>query len=213
MPDRRTLTVLASLVIGMTLTSGVLLVLEPGPVAPLSGVTLQSIDRSSLESPADRLFNTAEPRDWQGIVIHDSGAEVGSAETLRRWHRKLGRGGLGYHFVVNNGSKREDGLIELSDRWRNQQAGAYLTGEGSERFNRRYVGISLIGAGQREEFTRNQMQELAWLVRKLQQRYDIDPAHIHVDIRQGEGPAGTFPHAWFRKQLISPAADAATARR
>jgi hypothetical protein len=212
MPDRRTLIVLTSLVVGMTLTSGVLLILEPGPVAPLSGVTLQSIDRSSLQTPTDRLFDTAPARPWRGIIIHDSGAAVGSATTLSQQHRKLGRDGLGYHFVVNNGSRKEDGLIELGYRWRQQQAGAYLTGQGSGPYNRQYLGISLIGAGQRENFTRAQMRELVWLVRKLQQRFDIPQNQIHVDIRDGQQPAATFPHAWFRKQLLTPG-PAATARR
>ena len=204
MPDRRTVIVLSSLVVGMTLISGVLLVLEPGPVAPLSGVTLQSIDRSALKTPTNRLFDTGQPRDWRGIVIHDSGAKQGSAKQLSKWHTRLGRDGLGYHFVVNNGSLKPDGLIELGYRWRQQLPGAYLTGDGSERYNRRYIGISLIGAGQREPFTRAQVRELRWLVRKLQQRFDIPKRRVHVDIREGQKPAATFPHEWFRQQLLSP---------
>jgi hypothetical protein len=187
----------------MTLTAGVLLVLEPGPVTPLTGVTLQSIDRSQLQSPTDRLFNTTEARDWRGIVIHDSGAKRGSAQTLGQLHSQLGRSGLGYHFVINNGTLKQDGLIELSDRWRRQQPGQYLTGDNSDRFNRRYVGVSLIGNGDRQNFTRAQMQELVWLVKKLQRRYDIPKRAIYVDISRQDQPAGTFPHAWFRKQLLS----------
>jgi len=204
MPDRRTIIVLSSLVVGMTLVSGVLLVLEPGPVAPLSGVTLQSIDRSSLQTPTNRLFDTATPHQWRGIIIHDSGSPQGSARTLSQWHRQLGREGLGYHFVVNNGSLKEDGLIELGYRWRQQLAGAYLAGEAAEPINQRYIGVSLIGAGQREEFTRAQMEELVWLVRKLQQRFDIRRSDVHVDIREDDNqPAATFPHAWFDKQLVT----------
>ena len=203
-PDRRTIIVLASLVVGMTLTSGVLLVLEPGPVAPVAGVTLQSIDRQAQGSPADRLFDIPEPRDWEGIVIHDAGAERGSAATIARQHRELGKDGLGYHFVVNNGSLKADGLIEIGYRWRRQEAGAYLAGDGSKRFNERFIGISLIGDGDARSFTKDQMRELVWLVNELQQRFNLPRRKVFVDVSRDSAPAGTFPHAWFRKQLLRP---------
>jgi len=206
-PDRRTITVLGSLVAGMTVISGLLLVLQPGPVTPLSGVTLQAIDRSALQSPANRVFETAEPRAWEGLVIHDSGAAQGSAKTLGRLHRQLGRSGLGYHFVINNGSLKPDGLIEMSRRWREQQPGHYFTGDSArtDQFHQQYVGVSLIGNGDESSFTRAQMQELVWLARQLQQRHDIPKNEIYVDISRADQQAGTFPHAWFRKQLLNVA--------
>jgi len=201
-PDRRTLIVLGSLVMGMTLTSGLLLVLEPGPVAPLTGVSLQSIDRGTQSSGAGQLFDHPDPsRDWRGIIVHASGSEEGSARTLDQLHKELGRSGLGYHFVINNGSFREDGLIELGPRWRQQMPGAYVSGPRSQPVNDRFIGVSLIGDDQQQDFpSQEQMQELLWLVKRLQQRYDIPSQAVIVDT----GP--TFPHTRFRKQL-GPAGD------
>ncbi len=205
-PDKRTITVLVALVLGMTLTSGLLLLLEPGPVAPLTGVTLQSIDTTI--APEDRLFDIPQPLDWQAIIIHDSGTRSGSAQTLSAAHERLGKGGLAHHFVINNGSGEDDGTIEIGFRWKSQFIGAYLDGEGADWFNRHGVGICLIGDGDRGTFTDAQLRELVWLVRELQSRFNIPKQAIYTQI--GSEPATSsprFPDAWFRAQLLNPATD------
>ena len=206
-PDRRTLVVLAALIVGMTLTSGLLLILEPGPVEPLPGVTLQSIDRS--DAPEERLFDTPTPLGWQAIVIHDSGSEYGSSESLNRVDEALGKGGLGYHFVVNNGSEERDGLIEVGFRWQRQYIGAYLNGPGSMWFNRHAIGICLIGNGDKQAFTEAQLRELVWLVQRLQKHFGISREAVYLQIGPGGEAGGSGPHfpdAWFRQQLLTVSA-------
>lgn len=185
----------------MSLASSVLLLLEPGPMASFGGVTLQSIDRGPTPSD-DRLFDTASPRhDWQAIVIHDSGQPAGNAASLDQLHQQQGRGGLGYHFVLNNGQGEADGLIEMGFRWQHQFAGAFVDGPDADWFNRNGIGICLVGDADDQRMTRDQLRELVWLVRQLQQTHNIPRDAIHVDVGQAGNPEA-FPHAWFRQQLL-----------
>lgn len=203
MADKRTIVVLAALVLGMTLTSGLLLLLEPGPVAPFSGITLQSVD-NTIE-PTERLFNTTQQKPWLAIVIHDSGSLSGSSQTLNALHEQAGLGGLGYHFVLNNGSDQADGLIEVGFRWQRQFNGAYVQGEGADWFNNNAIGICMVGDADRKGFSESQLRELVWLVQQLQAKFNIPRDAVFVEVGSGqEGPGRLFPYAWFRGQLLSP---------
>jgi hypothetical protein len=195
--------VLAALVIGMTAVSAVLLVLEPGPMAPLSDITLLSTDRAI--PPAQRLFNTPEPLRWQAIIVHDSGTMEGSALTIGAVHERLGKGGLGYHFVINNGTVEPDGTIEIGFRWQRQFIGDYLEGPDADWFNRHAIGICVIGDGDRAGFTDAQMRELLWLVRQLQQRFQIPRHVVYTQIgSESQSVSPHFPDVRFRSQLLNP---------
>lgn len=185
----------------MTAASSVLLVIEPGPSAPFAGVTLQSINRGPAASATDRLFDTAAPaQPWKSIVIHDSGSLTGDARQLDRLHEQVGRGGLGYHFVINNA--RGEGDIEAGFRWQHQFAGAYVEGENAAWFNRNAVGICLIGDAEQQRFTRTQLRELVWLVQELQREHQIPREAVFVDVGSFDNPGSAhFPEAWFRQQL------------
>lgn len=198
--------VLGALVMGMTLTSGLLLVLEPGPVAPFSGVTLQSVDTAA--QPQDALFETAQPtHPWQAIVLHDSGSLSGSSQTINAVHERTGKGGLGYHFVINNGNGEADGLIEVGFRWQRQFEGAYLEGPDAARWNRQAIGICLIGDADRRGFTDKQLHEAAWLVQQLQARFNIPESRVYIEVgAKADGPRKLFPESWFRSQLLTPKA-------
>ncbi|MEM0915658.1 MAG: peptidoglycan recognition family protein [Planctomycetota bacterium] len=193
---------LACLVFGMTSVSALLLALEPGPMAPLSGVSLRSIDDGG-SAAADRLFETPESLDWRAIVIHDSGAQVGSSQSINRVHDDLGRGGLGYHFVLNNGSDEVDGLIEVGFRWQTQMIGAYLPDGGASTawHHKHSIGICLIGDADRAAPTEAQQRELVWLVRQLQRRYGIPSDRVMIQVGSN-GSSALFPETAIRAQLI-----------
>lgn len=203
-PDKRTIVLLGSLIVGMTLTSALLLALEPGRRAPLSGIELQSIDKSKqVADPTDRLFETTEPLAWRSIIIHDTGTLAGSAWSINRAHERMGRGGLGYHFVINNGSEKDDGLIEVGFRWSSQLLGSYLEGEGAEDWHRDTIGICLVGDADRASMTEAQVRELVWLVRQLQQQFNVPSDRVYLDLgAESEGPAKHFAYASFHRQLL-----------
>lgn len=199
-PDQRTIIVLAALITGMTVTSGLLLLLEPGPVAPLTNLTLQSIDRGPSQ-PEDKLFDTAQPLPWDAIIIHDSGTMQGSSKTLHEMHERLGRGGLGYHFVIGNGQGADDGDIEVGYRWKRQFAGGYLDEQVAQQW-RNAIGVCLVGDADRQAMTETQLRELVWLVQQLQQRFHIDSDRVYVEVGAA-GQSRLFPYLWFREQLLS----------
>ena len=201
-PDRRTILVLGVLVFGMTLISAVLLALEPGPSAPLPGVTLQQIERVASE---DRLFDIPTPLDWRAIVIHDSGSSTGSADAINQTHHKQGKGGLGYHFVINNGSGELDGLVEVGYRWQRQRLGDYLQGQGADWFHKHAIGICIVGDGDNGTFTESQIRELVWLTQELQRRFNIPKQAIYTQIGSIDPPdPSAFPTVAFQSQLLGP---------
>lgn len=208
-PERRTLLVLATLIAAMTLASGVLLVLEPQPLAPGSQIVLSSIDGTI--DPERVLFNTpalADRHAWSAIVIQQSGGAEGSAAKLSQLHEKLGLGGLGYHFVIGNGQGMPDGQIEAGFRWTRQIRGAFNSGVNNPALDRRTIGVCLIGDGRHQPPTESQIRELVWLVRKLQAKFDIPADRVMLQTRpeQGGVVSRLFPVADFRQQLLTLAA-------
>ncbi len=207
---RRTLIVLGALVVAMTVVSAVLLVLEPRPGSAGSEVIhLTSLDGSE---PQTTLFNTTpapDPRVWKAIVIHHSGTTEGSAATIDRVHERLNLGGLGYHFVIDNGRGGPDGEIEVGFRWKQQRAGAYSAGPSGDWFNRHAIGICLIGDPQKEAPSEAQIRELVWLVRHLQVRLGVPTSRVLVQGGSGSASASGggrfFPEAAFRQQLLNTA--------
>jgi len=184
----------------MTLTAALLMMLEPGPVAPINQISLSVVDRDRPDGRRS-LFNTAEPLAWSGIVIHDSRSLSGSLQSLNAAFEAAGRGGLGYHFVINNGQGGPDGRIDAGFRWLNQLVGDYATGPHAELFNRRAIGVCLVGDFDRQPPTEQQVGMLVDLVRELQARFDIPPEHIYTPpADQDRGLL--FPEAAFRQQLL-----------
>ncbi len=186
----------------MTITSGLLLLLEPGPSVPRAGVALQSVDVSrETPTPSHKLFDTtAVQKKWASVVIHDSRTPQGSAQTLHHIHQKLGRDGLGYHFVIDNGPSSDDGKIEVGFRWSSQAAGEFFDTQTADWPDS--IGICLIGDGDAGRFTEAQLSQLVWLVQQLQQHYGIPKNHVYAQI--GVSTASSrFPDAWFRQQLLN----------
>lgn len=213
-PRRRTLIVLVSLVGSMTLASGMLLLLEPnGGHSRGRAVTLSRIHqvtRGSVARAGDPLFETAAPiatERWQAIVIHDSGTLHGSAATIDRAHRRLGRGELGYHFVINNGLDAPDGQIQRGPRWRRQDDGNYATGPDSAWLHGQAIGICLIGDFEHQSPTDAQERQLVWLVQRLQRRLDIPSDRVYLPVDLGAGPATAdyLPAARLRSQWLTRA--------
>ncbi len=194
--------VLGALVAAMTVTSGLLMFLEPGPTAPTSGVALTSIDRGRpSDKPQDKLFSTANVQiPWKSIVIHDSRTPQGSANTLHHIHQQLGRDGLGYHFVIDNGPRDDDGKIEVGFRWSGQAPGDFFDAKTATWPDA--IGICLIGDGDTGRFTDAQLQQLVWLVQQLQQRFGITKDSIYAQVGTRTA-ASSFPDAWFRQQLLN----------
>jgi N-acetylmuramoyl-L-alanine amidase len=140
---------------------------------------------------------------WEYIVIHHSATEEGSSAEFNSAHLKRGWKGVGYHFVIDNGTcGKADGQIETSPRWLDQANGAHCKAGG---MNEKGIGVCLVGNFSRDKVSRAQMNSLAYLVNTLSDYYDIPKSRIvghgQVPGAQTECPGKRFPWKTVRSRL------------
>jgi hypothetical protein len=130
--------------------------------------------------PRDWLPPSALEKRWIAIVIHHSGTENGNAAIFDKRHREENHWeGIGYDFVIGNGTDSGDGRVEVTFRWRKQIAGAHCGGTPGNWANKEAIGICLVGNFNRTVPTARQMQSLVKLTRFLQKRYRISKSRIY----------------------------------
>ncbi len=146
---------------------------------------------------------------WTAIVIHHSGTSNGNAAIFDKWHREGNHWeGVGYDFIIGNGSDSGNGQVEVTYRWRKQVTGAHCGGTAGNWANKDGIGICLVGNFNNTQPTRAQMQSLIKLVRFLQSRYRIPKSRIygHKDTPGAgtvtECPGRHFPMWWFKSQIL-----------
>ena len=143
---------------------------------------------------------------WTAVVIHHSATENGNAAIFDKWHREGKHWeGIGYDFVIGNGSNSGDGQVEVTFRWRKQIPGAHCK-TANNWANRNGVGICLVGNFNRTVPTKQQMQSHLKLIRFLQQRYGIPKSRIYGHkTTPGAGvtecPGRKFPMARLKSML------------
>jgi hypothetical protein len=145
---------------------------------------------------------------WTAIVIHHSGTKSGDTAIFDKWHRENNHWqGVGYDFVIGNGSNSGDGQVEVTYRWQKQITGAHVGGTAGNWANRDGIGICLVGDFDRTQPTNAQMQSLVKLVRFLQSRYGIPKSRIYGHgTTPGAGtvtdcPGRNFPMTWLKSQV------------
>ncbi len=94
-----------------------------------------------------------------------------------REHKAKGWDGLGYDFVIGNGTDTGNGQVEVGYRWVQQLMGAHAKTP-DNRFNDQGVGICLVGNFDETNPTAQQLQSLTRLVAFLMRTYHIAPDHI-----------------------------------
>lgn len=204
-PHRRAVTVWGAFVATMTVVGGLLLLSDPNP-APRLGTSRPALDANLNARPIGTVFDTAVPvkRDqWLEIIIHDSGSQHGTVESLAREAQTRGLAGLGYHFVIGNGNGMGDGELHVGYRWNEQLDGAHVAGPDARWHNVHSVGICLVGNGEASEFTQRQMQRLVTLVRGLQEELNIDIERVLLNssLTGQPSPGRKFQEQRFREQL------------
>ncbi len=143
-------------------------------------------------------------REWRHIVVHHSASAVGSAAIFDKAHRERGWDGLGYHFVIGNGSASGDGEVEVGYRWKRQQAGAHA---GNAEYNQAGIGICLVGDFEHGDSRPSaaQMASLRRLVRFLQVKTGVPTSeicgHENVPGKSTQCPGKNFNLAAFRSSL------------
>lgn len=144
-------------------------------------------------------------RPWRWIVIHHMASEKGSAAIIHREHLARHFDGLGYHFVIGNGTATGDGQIEVGYRWTRQIQGAHARAHAGDdnKWNERGIGICLIGNFQHHAPSQRQMDALVRLVRTLQREYGIRDENVvpHRFVKPTLCPGQYFPWQEFKRRL------------
>lgn len=143
---------------------------------------------------------------WKYIIIHHSATDVGNALSFDyiHSHKRLWKG-LGYHFVIDNGTAdRKAGHIEISPRWLHQEYGAHCK---ADEMNYKGIGICLVGNFNDEHVSLEQMDSLVYLVSILKKYYNIPDSHIlghgKVEGAKTDCPGKNFPWDEFHAKLRS----------
>lgn len=169
------------------------------PSALLTGQSLLIPKASALRSVIPLYPNSQ----WKFIIIHHSATDEGNSLSFNRHHIQRGFGGVGYHFVIDNGtSSKIDGQIEVAPRWIKQQNGAHCK---ASEMNCRAIGICLVGNFNVEQVSNEQMNALVFLVNTLRNYYKIPieniMGHGQVPGANTECPGKRFPWQKFKSVL------------
>jgi len=148
-------------------------------------------------------------KEWTAIVIHHSATEKGNAAIFHKWHiEHNGWEGVGYDFVIGNGTNSGNGQIEVTFRWQKQIPGAHCGGTTGNWANEDGIGICLVGDFNNTTPTEQQMQSLVRIIRFLQKRYGIPKSRIYghgttPGARITDCPGRMFPMARLKSMLGS----------
>ncbi len=149
--------------------------------------------------PAEWFPPSSMERKWTAVVIHHSGTHNGNAAVFDKWHREHNHwDGVGYDFVIGNGTDSSDGKVEVTFRWRQQRTGAHCGGTPGNWANEKAVGICLVGNFNHCAPSIRQTNSLVKLLRFLTQRYGIPKSRIYghgttPGARKTNCPGKNFP--------------------
>ena len=186
----------------------------PQRVAIADGVvtTRETDAKAHRFVPGKQLPKQWKPKEaehrWIYLVLHHSATTSGSVESIHREHQqrkdRYGNNwlGIGYHFVIGNGSGMPDGEIMPTFRWNHQIHGAH---SGSSLHNSKGIGICLIGNFEEAPPTKKQLTALNQLLSSLAARYQIPNSQIigHNAVRATACPGKHFPFSAILRHLDS----------
>ena len=135
--------------------------------------------RAGAAAPDTSWYASPTSAEWECVVIHHSGSDIGGAARFNAWHRARGWDELGYHFVIGNGSDTPDGRVEVGPRWKEQKHGAHCR-TADEYYNEHGIGICLVGNFDHYPPSPAQHKSLVRLVSFLCREYHIPPSHIYT---------------------------------
>ena len=154
-------------------------------------------------APVQSVISLYPSKRWKNIIIHHSATDEGDSLLFDKAHLRKGWDGVGYHFVIDNGTKeRMDGQIEVSPRWLKQVPGAHCK---ADDMNERSIGICLVGNFNEGLPSKKQMDALVDLVNKLRLYYNIPieriMGHGQVHGAKTDCPGKRFMWDDFRQRL------------
>jgi N-acetylmuramoyl-L-alanine amidase len=182
---------------------------KPKPSAPtVAPAPSRQFFGGNAPASQDWLPPSALEKKWTAIIIHHSGTKTGDSAIFDKWHRENNHwNGVGYDFVIGNGTNSGDGQVEVTYRWQKQVTGAHVGGTPNNWANRDGIGICLVGDFNKSQPSNAQMQSLVKLVRFLQSRYGIPKSRIFghgttPGAHETDCPGRNFPMSWLKAQVL-----------
>ncbi len=156
------------------------IVYVPPPPPPQQSTVITPPVQPSLYPPDWYSFQrgTVERR-WIAIIVHHSATQNGNMATFNKEHLERGWNGVGYDFVIGNGTYSGDGQVEVTYRWKQQVTGAHTGDTTNNWANEKGIGTCLVGDFDKSYPTQKQMLALAKLVKFLQIRYGVPAGSIY----------------------------------
>lgn len=182
--QKRVAVVLTSLVATLTLSAGLLLIVEGAPLT----ATPQMLGRPQVAETQVPLQVGA----WNYIIVYESGTLAGDAASLAEGRTQGGpslpsaaRPGANFHFVVD-GARGVDGELRVGSAWLRQESGAPYAGWPDVSYYHyspynNAVGICLVGEVSRDGQVRpgaSQASTATDLVRELQRKLNIPVSNV-----------------------------------
>jgi hypothetical protein len=157
----------------------------PAPVAPAP----KSAPSGAIAGIPQAWYPRTSPRPWRWIVIHHSASPSGSMAVFDKEHKAKGWDGVGYDFVIGNGTDTADGQVEVTPRWPIQKWGAHAKTP-DNRYNEYGIGICMVGNFDVTRPTARQLASLTKLVAFLMETYHITPKNVlgHRDTKATDCP-------------------------
>ncbi|MHC4206234.1 MAG: peptidoglycan recognition protein family protein [Planctomycetota bacterium] len=166
-------------------------------------------DTTFSDFPEEWLPPARTEKKWTAVIVHHSATETGNAAIFDKMHKEENHwDGIGYDFVIGNGTNSGDGEVEVTFRWRRQIAGAHCGGTPDNWANEDAVGVCLVGHFDYSAPTPRQMQSLTELINFLQLRYGISNSRIYghrstPGARVTDCPGRMFPMARLKSMVGS----------
>lgn len=200
MSQKRVATVLASLVGTLTLSAGVLLLLEGG------GATTPLAAAFAAEPLAEQMApqTPLQKGSWEYIIVYESGDLAGSSASLVDGRVTGGaelpphtvRPKANFHFVIDgahSGTPTADGQLEVGTSWLKQDLqdpyAAPNAGWPDPRYHSKFytnaVSVCMISDLNRAPVSAAQHQKLIQVLHELQNRLDIPKSHIYFQWELG----------------------------
>lgn len=178
------------------------------PAVPRAAPAIPSRPPAGYSPPTLGIASTQHPwkpgvpeRRWTSIVLHHTATDHGSVEAINESHLKKKWLGIGYHFVIGNGSGMADGAIEPTFRWREQMHGAHA---GDDEYNQHGIGVALVGDFEAGRPSPAQLEAVKQLVGTLRAAYGIPVDRVlgHSDVKATACPGRHFPLAEVSRSLL-----------
>ncbi|MBW8017309.1 MAG: hypothetical protein FVQ82_14090 [Planctomycetes bacterium] len=166
--QHRTVRVISALVVGMTIGSFVLMLLDN---QSLSAGTFSLDQLSRLAPVRTEIAKGGSTADWDGIEVYYNDGSVFDFEKLVRSSKSQ------LHFAIGNPAAGKEGVIKQTAKWKNQKPCPLDIEQGQK-----IIRICIINDAGKSHPTNCQVSRTTELVETLSRLHNISPVRIRYPV-------------------------------